>query len=116
MSMLLLATVYVFSIILAVFLTGLAIGGAGASWVIRRIRPQLALGLCQLLLVVAIAWTAMVIVRILPYWSDAILTTTSPWEMFLLDLQRCLLRYPAARALVGRELSAGLRQRPSFLA
>ena len=90
MSMLLLATVYVFSIILAVFLTGLAIGGAGASWLIRRIRPQLALGLCQLLLVVAIAWTAMVIVRILPYWSDAILTTTNPWEMFLLDLQRCL--------------------------
>ena len=24
-----------------------------------------------------------------PFWSDAILTTTDPWQMFLLDLKRC---------------------------
>jgi len=90
MGMLLLATVYVFSIILAVFLVGLAVGGAGASWLIRKVRPQLALGVCQLLLVIGVIWTAFVITHILPFWSDAILTTTNPWEMFLLDLQRCL--------------------------
>ncbi len=90
MSMLLLATVYVFSIILAVFLVGLAAGSAGASWLIRKVRPQLALGVCQLLLILAIAWTAGVITGILPFWSDAVLTTTSPWEMFFLDLKRCL--------------------------
>jgi len=90
MGMLLLATVYVFSIILAVFLVGLAAGGAGASWLIRKVRPQLALGVCQLLLTLAIAWTAMAITRILPFWSDAILTTTNPWEMFRLDLLRCV--------------------------
>ncbi|HEX4274380.1 MAG TPA: fused MFS/spermidine synthase [Bryobacteraceae bacterium] len=90
MGMLLLATVYVFSIILAVFLVGLAVGGAGASWLIRRVRADLALGVCQLLLMLGIAWTAMVITGILPFWSDAILTTTSPWQMFFLDLKRCL--------------------------
>ena len=90
MGMLLLATVYVFSIILAVFLVGLAAGGAGASWLIRKVRPQLALGVCQLLLTLAIAWTAMAINNILPFWSDAILTTTNPWEMFRLDLLRCI--------------------------
>jgi spermidine synthase len=89
MAMLLLATVYVFSIILAVFLVGLAVGGAGASWLIRKFRrPQLALGICQLLLTLAIAWTAAVITGILPFWSDAVLTTTNPWQMFFLDLKR----------------------------
>jgi spermidine synthase len=89
MGMLLLATVYAFSIILAVFLVGLAVGGAAASWLIRRMRADLALGICQLLLTLAIAWTAGVITGILPFWSDAILTTTNPWQMFLLDLKRC---------------------------
>jgi spermidine synthase len=89
MGMLLLATVYAFSIILAVFLVGLAAGGAAASWLIRRVRADLALGICQLLLTLAIAWTAGVITGILPFWSDAILTTTNPWQMFLLDLKRC---------------------------
>jgi spermidine synthase len=89
MGMLLLATVYAFSIILAVFLVGLAAGGAAASWLIRRMRADLALGICQLLLTLAIAWTAGVITGILPFWSDAILTTTNPWQMFLLDLKRC---------------------------
>lgn len=90
MSMLLLATVYVFSIILAVFLIGIAAGGAGSSWLIRKVRPQTALGICQLLLTLAIAWTAGVITGILPFWSDAVLTTTNPWQMFILDLKRCL--------------------------
>jgi spermidine synthase len=89
LGMLLLATVYVFSIILAVFLIGLAVGGATASWLIRRTRADISLGICQLVLVLGIAWTGMVITGILPYWSDAILTTTNPWEMFLLDFKRC---------------------------
>jgi len=43
LGMLLLATVYVFSIILAVFLVGLAVGGGAASWIIRRTRADLRL-------------------------------------------------------------------------
>jgi spermidine synthase len=90
LGMLLLATVYVFSIILAVFLTGLAIGGAAASWIIRVIRPRVALGWSQLLLVLGILWTTMLITGILQNWVDAVLTTNDPWVMFLLDLKRCV--------------------------
>jgi spermidine synthase len=90
MAMLLLATVYVFSIILAVFLVGLAIGGAAAYWLIRRVRPRLALGLSQLLLTGGIVWTAWMITSVLPFWKDALLVTTDPWQMFLLDLKRCV--------------------------
>jgi spermidine synthase len=90
MGMLLLATVYVFSIILAVFLAGLAIGGAASSWLIRHTRPAIAFGWCQFALTLTIAWTALLICRILPFWSDDLLVTTNPWQMFLLDLKRCV--------------------------
>jgi len=41
-------TVYVFSIILAVFLTGLAMGTLCGSWMSRAVRPGCA-GWCQIL-------------------------------------------------------------------
>ena len=90
LGMLLLATVYVFSIILAVFLTGLAIGSAAGSALLRRIRPQAALGWCQILLAFGMAWTASSIVHGLPYWNDDVLLTHDPWHMYQLDLRRCL--------------------------
>ena len=90
MGMLLLATVYVFSIILAVFLIGIAIGGAAAGPIIRYVKPRVALGWSQLLLILGVLWTALLITKILPFWQDAILTTTSPWQMFLLDFKRCV--------------------------
>src|SRR5436309_3038655 len=58
LGLLLGATVYTFSIILAVFLVGLALGSGGGSFLARTVRPRLAIGGCQLLLVVGIAWTA----------------------------------------------------------
>jgi spermidine synthase len=88
-GMSLLATVYVLAIILAVFLFGLAIGSAGGSWLLRKVRrPQLALGWTQLLLAAGIAWTAWAIVHSLPYWTDDKLSTVDPWRMFVLDLKR----------------------------
>jgi spermidine synthase len=101
MAMLLLATVYAFSIILAVFLVGLAAGGAAASWLMRKIHPRLALGWCQLLMVLGFVWTAVLIARILPFWTDDILTTASPWMMFLLDLKRCVWAILPASLLWG---------------
>src|SRR6202043_2130454 len=62
LSMLLLGTVYVFSIILAVFLIGLAIGSGAGSWLIKRVRPQLALGWYPILLLFGFAWPAYLIV------------------------------------------------------
>jgi spermidine synthase len=91
LSMLLLGTVYVFSIILAVFLVGLALGSGAGSWLIRRVRPQLALGWCQILLLFGFAWTAWMIVDVLPGWNDNALTTLDPWRMYFLDLKRVLL-------------------------
>ncbi|MFZ0821168.1 MAG: fused MFS/spermidine synthase [Candidatus Acidiferrales bacterium] len=90
MGMMLGATVYVFSIILAVFLAGLAIGSTGGAWLVRAVRPRLALGWCQVLLAAAIAWTAYMIADSLPYWPINPLLTISPWHTFQLDLVRCL--------------------------
>jgi len=90
MAMLLGSTVYVFSIILAVFLIGLAIGSAIGSGMVRSVRPQLALGWCQVLLAGGIAWTACIIADSLPYWPIDPLLASSPWFIFQLDLARCL--------------------------
>jgi spermidine synthase len=90
LGMLLLGTVYVFAIILAVFLAGLAIGSAAGSWLLKRVRPMLALGWCQVLLAVAIVWTSFSITQILPEWTDDVLATTDAWRMYLLDLKRVL--------------------------
>ncbi len=94
LSLMLGATVYSFSIILAVFLVGLGIGssiGALISGVTRR--PRLALGICQLLLCAAVAWTAYMITQSIPYWPiDPSLksSVTNPWFTFQLDILRCL--------------------------
>ena len=59
LSLLLGATVYTFSIILAVFLVGLWAGSGAGSVVIRRVRePRMALAVCQILIAVACGWTA----------------------------------------------------------
>ncbi len=90
MGMLLGATVYVFSIILAVFLAGLALGSTGGAWLVRSVRPRLALGWCQILLAGAIAWTAYMIADSVPYWPINPLLTINPWDTFQLDMVRCL--------------------------
>ncbi len=59
LSLLLGATVYAFSIILALFLAGLWAGSGIGSFFVRRIaRPSTALSACQLLLALSVAWTA----------------------------------------------------------
>ena len=90
LGMLLGLTVYIFSIILAVFLIGLAIGSWVGSMMVRTVRPRLALGFCQLLLTAGIAWTAWIIAKSLPYWPINPLLTISPWHTFQLDMVRCL--------------------------
>jgi spermidine synthase len=90
MGMMLGSTVYVFSIILAVFLIGLAIGSTTGAWISRTVRPRLALGWCQILLTLGIAWTAYMIAGSLPYWPVDPMLTSSPWYTFQLDMARCL--------------------------
>ncbi len=90
-SLLLGGTVYTFSIILAVFLAGLGIGSSIGSVIARESpRPRLALGVCQLLLMGAIAWTAYMVSESLPYWPVNPSYSKGPWYDFQLDLVRCI--------------------------
>ncbi len=91
LSLLFGATVYTFSLILAVFLIGLGLGSSFGSALARGMaRPRLALGVCQMLLCGAIAWTAFMLTESLPYWPINPSISTDPWLNFQLDLARCL--------------------------
>ena len=90
LSLLLGGTVYTFSIILAVFLVGLGLGSSAGSLIARSFaRPRVALGICQLLLVAAIAWPAWQLSRSLPYWPIDPSLAREPWNVLQLDLLRC---------------------------
>ena len=89
LGLLLGATVYTFSIILAVFLAGLGIGSGVAAALVRGVaRPRMALACCQLLLAGAVAWTAFMLANSLPYWPINPMLSTSPWFTFQIDLAR----------------------------
>jgi len=91
LSLMLGATVYTFSLILAVFLIGLGIGSSYGAFLAARVKsPRRALGVCQWLLTAAIAWTALMIAESLPYWPVLNDLSSSPWYTFQLDLARCL--------------------------
>ena len=89
LSLMLGATVYTFSIILAVFLVGLGMGSSvGAILARNSARPRLILGVCQLLQITAIAWAAHTMANSLPYWSTEATLAGGPWSKFQLDLVR----------------------------
>ncbi len=91
LGLLLGGSVYTFSIILAVFLTGLGIGSGAGSLLSRSLaRPRLALGWCQLLVAGAIAWTAYSLTSSLPYWPIDPSISSNIWFTFQLDLDRAL--------------------------
>ncbi len=89
LGILLMATVYAFSIILSVFLAGLAGGAAVSSWLIRKLEPGGALGWSQLLVTSGIAWAAMTIEHDLPDGARILLLSPNPWRMFFFDLAFC---------------------------
>ncbi len=112
LSLLLGATVYTFSIILAVFLAGLWAGSGAGSFLARRVRdPRLALAGCQILLAAAIAWTAFTLAHVLPWWPVDPWLAINPWVNFDLDLTRMHPRHFPGHAAVGRELSVGAGRR-----
>ena len=89
LSLLFGATVYTFSLILAVFLFGIGIGSSLGSVMARGLeRPRLALGWVQMLLCGAIAWAAYTLALSLPFWPIDPSIATSPWYNFPLDLAR----------------------------
>ncbi len=114
LSLLLGATTYTFSLILAAFLVGLGIGSSAGSLLSRSLKdPKTALGICQLLLTAAIAWAAYSMTRFLPYWPVNPSLSISPTFTFQMDLVRCLwvvlpaallwgASFPLALSAVGR--------------
>jgi spermidine synthase len=115
LSLLFGASTYTFSLILAVFLTGLGIGSSLGSIIAKSVeRPRVALGWCQLLNVGAMAWSAYMLLESLPYWPINTSITTSIWYNFQLDFVRAFwavlpgpilwgASFPLALAAVARE-------------
>ena len=102
LSLLLGATVYTFSIILAVFLLGLWAGSAAGSSLARRLaHPALGLAACQMLLALSVTWTAYTLAHSLPYWPIDPWLSLDPWFNFELDLMRCVWALLPAALLWG---------------
>ncbi len=109
LSLMLGPTVYTFSIILAVFLSGLGIGSSAGSLLARRSsQPRLWLGLCQILQVVMIAWAAYTLADLLPYKIGNVDPGVSPWPGFLSDLGRCAIAILPATILWGASFPLAL--------
>jgi spermidine synthase len=109
LSLLLGATVYTFSIILAVFLVGLWAGSSAGSFLARRVKePRLALAGCQILLAAAIAATAYTLAFSLPYWPVDPWLSVSPWFNFDLDVARCVRAIFPATLLWGASFPLAL--------
>jgi spermidine synthase len=103
------ATVYTFSIILAVFLLGLWAGSSAGSFLVRRVRePRLALAACQILLAAAISATAWTLANSLPYWPVDPWLSLNPWHNFDLDIMRCVRTIFPATVLWGASFPLAL--------
>ena len=111
------ATVYNFSLILAVFLIGLGIGSSVGSLAARRTsNAAQALAQCQILLVPAILWGALMITQWIPYWlpSQDFLPWLIPWTYdsvagtFAFDMFRCAVAMLPATFLWGASFPLAL--------
>jgi spermidine synthase len=109
LSLMLGGTTYTFSIILAVFLLGLGIGSGAGAVLARQLRhPGIALGSCQLLLVAAIGWAALMLANSLPYWPISPSLSKSIWLNFQMDLLRSLWAVLPATLLWGASFPLAL--------
>lgn len=91
MALMLGATTYTFSIILAVFLAALGVGSVVGSHLSRTVRsPRVALGICQFGALLGIGWTAHALSAQLPYWPINPSIAQEPSFVFQLDLARAL--------------------------
>jgi spermidine synthase len=109
LSLMLGTTVYTISIILAVFLVGLGIGSSVGSLLARQTaRPRVALGVCQLLLMAAVAWAGFTVAHSLPYWPIDSSLTTDFWEGVPVDIARCVYVTMPATILWGASFPLAL--------
>ena len=91
LALLLGATTYTFSLILAAVLVGLGVGSTlGASMARGAKNARRALGFLQLGVVASIAWAAYCETKALPYWPVNPALAPTPWYQFQIDFARCL--------------------------
>ena len=113
LSLLFGTTVYNFSLILLVFLSGLGLGSTfGAVLSRRTTEPSDALGKCQLLLVPSILWGSILITERMPYWQPN--EEFLPWILdstayvFAFDMIRCGIAMLPATILWGTSFPLAL--------
>ncbi len=107
MGMLMGATVYVFSIILAVFLIGLAVGSGIGACISRSARPRVALGWCQILLAIGTAWSGIYDRRRAALLAHRSVPCAEPVDDIPARYGAHAVDDSAARDPVGREFPAG---------
>ena len=109
LSLLFGATVYTFSIVLAVFLIGLGVGGSAGSALGRRVRrPAVALAVCQVLAIAAMCYTGLMLAEVLPTWPGSASLTPNIWATFVIDFRRTLLAVLPAPLLWGASFPLAL--------
>jgi spermidine synthase len=112
LSLMLGATVYTFSIILAVFLTGLGIGSAAGAYFGRLPKPRLSLALCQLLQAFTVVWAALMLAYILPYWAGNVDQKVTLIGAFAGDITRCAIAVLPSAILWGASFPLALAAVP----
>ena len=87
LSVMLGSTVYTFSVILAAILIGLGIGSSTGAYISGKTRrPGQALATCQVLLILAIAWTSYTIAYTIPNRPVDMTSVSDSWHLFAMDL------------------------------
>ena len=109
LTLLLGATTYTFSLILAAVLVGLGIGSSAGSFFARTSPdPRRALGWCQFGVVACLAWAAYCVTQALPYWPINPAIASTSWFQFQLDFTRCLVTVLPASILWGASFPLAL--------
>jgi spermidine synthase len=108
LSLMLGATTYTFSIVLAVFLASMGLGSAAATR-FRQSAARTALGWSQLMAAGAVAWAAFSLADSLPWWPIDPLLSTNAWFNFQVDLMRCLWVVLPAAWLWGASFTLALK-------
>jgi spermidine synthase len=109
LSLLLGATTYTFSLIIAAILTGLGIGSSIGAFLGRSSpNPRRTMAWCQILLMAGIAWAAYSVIEILPYWPVNPILSSRPSSLFQIDFIRCLWTVLPAAILWGASFPLAL--------
>lgn len=113
LSLLLGASVYAFSLILAVFLVGLGIGSSIGSALAKRVQhPTLAFGICQLMLASAIVYGSAMITQVIPQGQPYLVFQDEVRAimplMYAYDFIRCSLALLPATLLWGASFPLAL--------